>query len=148
MSTLTVGKVAKAANVALSTIRYYERRGLVTPAARRSSGYREYSDDAVRRVRFIRHAQELGFSLDDVAELLELRMEARGSCADVRQRSKRKLDDIAEKIAGLNGMRRALEKLVESCSREGPSAECPILEAIDAPPTSTSKSKIKKRSKR
>ena len=94
MATLTISKLAKAAGVEVSTIRYYERRGLVTPAARRSSGYREYGSDAVRKVRFIRHAQALGFSLEDIAELLALRIDAGGSCADVRQRSQRKLVDI------------------------------------------------------
>jgi Hg(II)-responsive transcriptional regulator len=139
MATLTISKLAKAAGVELSTIRYYERRGLVTPAARRSSGYREYGGDAVRRVRFIRHAQALGFSLEDIAELLALRIDTRGSCSDVRQRSQRKLDDIAEKIASLTRMRLALEKLVESCSRDGPSSVCPILGAIDEAPMSSTK---------
>lgn len=134
MATLTISKLAKAAGVELSTIRYYERRGLVTPAARRSSGYREYGSDAVRKVRFIRHAQALGFSLEDIAELLALRIDAGGSCADVRQRSQRKLVDIAEKIASLSRMRLALEKLVKSCSQDGPSSACPILGAIDEAP--------------
>lgn len=139
MTALTVGNLAKAAGVEPSTIRYYERRGLVTPAARRNSGYREYDSDAVRSVRFIRHAQALGFSLDDIAELLALRIDTRGSCSDVRQRSQRKLADIAEKIASLTRMRLALDKLVDSCSRDGPSSECPILGAIDEAPMSSKK---------
>lgn len=131
MSALTVGKLAKAAGVELSTIRYYERRGLVQPLTRRSSGYREYNGEAVRRVRFIRHAQELGFTLNEVAELMALRMDVKGSCADVWRRAQRKVDDIGAKMISLNRMRSALEKLIESCSGEAPSSECPILEGID-----------------
>ena len=100
---------------------------------------KKYGSDAVRRVQFIRHAQALGFSLEDIAELLALRIDTRGSCSDVRQRSQRKLADIAEKIASLKRIRLALEKLVESCSREGPSSECPILGAIDEAPMSSKK---------
>lgn len=128
---LTVGQVAKSAGVELSTLRYYERRGLVKPAARRASGYRDYAPDAVRRVRFIRHAQELGFSLADIGELLALRMDTRGNCADVRRRAQRKVSDIESKIISLNRMRSTLEKLIESCSEKAPTSECPILDAID-----------------
>lgn len=131
MSLMSVSTLAKTAGVELSTIRYYERRGLVKPFTRRSSGYREYNLEAVRRVRFIRHAQELGFSLDEVADLMALRMDVTGSCADVRLRAQRKVDDIGGKIISLNRMRSALEKLIESCSSDAPSFECPILEAID-----------------
>ena len=131
MSSLTVSELARNAGVELSTIRYYERRGLVTPATRRSSGYRQYNADAVRRVRFIRHAQELGFSLDEVAELMALRMDVKGSCADVRRQTERKVEDISAKIISLNRIRSALEKLIESCPSDAPSSECPILEAID-----------------
>ena len=131
MSALTVSKLAKAAGVELSTIRYCERRGLVQPLTRRSSGYREYDGESVRRVRFIRHAQELGFTLDEVAELMALRLDVKGSCADVRRRAQRKVDDIGAKMISLNRMRSALEKLIESCSEEAPSSECPILEPID-----------------
>lgn len=129
--TFTVSQVAKAAGVELSTIRYYERRGLVKPAARRPSGYRDYAPDAVRRVQFIRHAQELGFTLDDIGELLALRMNTKGSCADVRRRAQRKVGDIESKIISLNRMRSTLEKLIESCSEKAPTSECPILDAID-----------------
>lgn len=131
MIALTISKLAKAAEVELSTIRYYERRGLVKPASRRSSGYREYGHEAVRRVRFIRHAQKLGFSLDDIAELLALRMSAKGSCADVRRRAQRKVGDIESRIISLNRMRSTLEQLIESCSEKAPISACPILDAID-----------------
>lgn len=131
MTSLTVSQLAKAAGVELSTIRYYERRGLVQPAARRASGYRQYDPDAVRRVRFIRHAQELGFSLEDIAELLALRMNTQGSCADVRRRAQHKLSEIESKIISLNRMRSTLESLIASCSEQEPTSECPILGAID-----------------
>lgn len=87
MASLTVSKLAKAAGVEVSTIRYYERRGLVKPFSRRSSGYRDYNSDAVRRVRFIRHAQALGFTLEEIAGLLRLRITPGMDCAAVRARA-------------------------------------------------------------
>lgn len=128
---LTIGRLAKKAGVGVSTIRFYERRCMLPKAARRASGYREFPPDTAQRVHFIRHAQELGFTLNEIAELMALRMDVKGSCADVRQRAQRKVKDISGKITSLNRMRLALEKLIESCAHEAPSSECPILEAID-----------------
>ncbi|MFA5937770.1 MAG: heavy metal-responsive transcriptional regulator [Sinimarinibacterium sp.] len=128
---LTVGALAKAAGVGVPTLRYYERRGLLPPPRRRQSGYREYSADAVRHVRFIRHAQQLGFSLSEVEELLSLQLDPRHSCADVRTRAQRKIADIASRVENLNRMRRVLERLVEACPGDAPIRDCPILDALD-----------------
>lgn len=128
---LTVGALARGAGVGVSTIRYYERRGLLGAPRRRESGYREYPADTVRHVRFIRHAQQLGFSLGEIEELLSLRMDARGSCADVRSRAQRKITDIAAKVADLNRMREVLEALVDACPGDAPTRDCPILDALD-----------------
>lgn len=129
--TLSVSALARGAGVGVPTIRYYERRGLLPVPRRRPSGYREYTADAIRRVRFIRHAQQLGFSLAEVNELLSLRIEPGHSCADVRVRAQRKIADIATRVDDLNRMRRTLERLVEACPGDAPVRACPILDALE-----------------
>src|SRR5215510_7071836 len=108
----TIGDVAKQANVHIETLRYYERRGLLARPPRSLSNYRLYPEDAVRRVRFIKHAQELGFSLKEIQELLSLRAILRTRCAAVRQRAQAKIYDIEEKIRALHAMKQSLVKLV------------------------------------
>ncbi len=132
MEGLKVGEVAKHAAVNLQTIHYYEREGLLPRPPRTASNYRVYSQGAVRRVRFIKRAQELGFTLRDIKELLALRAAPRICCADVRQQATAKLQDIEEKIGTLQGMRKALTKLIGECSGKGPITQCPILEALDS----------------
>lgn len=131
MQGLTVGEVAQRAAVNLQTIRFYEREGLLPKPPRTASNYRVYSEDAIRRVRFIKRAQELGFSLKDIRELLALRARPGTRCADVRLQATAKLQDIEEKIGTLRRMRRALTKLIGECSGKGPVSECPILEALE-----------------
>ena len=128
-----ITETAREAGVNTQTLRYYERRGLLPKPPRRGSGYREYSADAVRVVRFIKRAQELGFSLDEVEELVRLRGIKRGERQKVRAIAERKMADIDQKIAHLRSMREALEQLVVSCHHGG-AADCPIIEALnDAP---------------
>jgi len=127
-----IGRTAKAAGVNAQTLRYYERRGLIGRARRGRSGYREYSDDAVAVVQFIKRAQELGFSLDEIEELIKLRGVRRAERHRVRAIAERKIDDIDRKIAHLAAMRQALAALVASCHRGGDS-ECPIIEALAGP---------------
>ncbi|MGH7966196.1 MAG: MerR family transcriptional regulator, partial [Candidatus Binatia bacterium] len=129
---LTIGDVAKQANVHSETLRYYERRGLLARPLRSMSNYRLYPDDTVRRLRFIKHAQALGFSLKEIKELLSLRAAPKAQCADVRKRAEAKITDIEEKIRALQAMRKALSKLVAECSGRGPITDCPILESLDA----------------
>ena len=129
---LTIGRVAHSAGLAIDTVRYYERDGLLQKPARTSSGYRQYSADAVTRLRFIRQAKDLGFSLREIKELLSLRVEAGRSCADVRARAERKIADVEQRVATLMRMKRALAKLASSCSGRGPTSECPILEALES----------------
>lgn len=125
-----IGEVAEQAGVNPQTLRYYERRGVLPKPARRRSGYREYSADAVRIVRFVKRAQELGFSIDEAAELLKLRRTSGMNRERVRTLSQRKVADIDRKIAELKAMRSALAGLVEAC-HAGHSHECPIIEALD-----------------
>jgi len=132
MQSLKVGEVARQAGVNLQTIRYYERRGLLAKPPRTGSNYRAYPEEAVLRVRFIKRAQELGFTLKELQELLSLRAAPRTRCADVRRRAQVKLRDIDEKVRTLRSMRKALTKLVGECSGTGPVTQCPILEALDA----------------
>ena len=127
-----ISQTAKQAGVNAQTLRYYERRGLLPKPPRRGSGYREYPADAVRVVRFIKRAQELGFSLDEVEELVRLRGVRRGERQKVRAIAERKIADIDQKIAHLQSMREALERLVASCHHGG-AADCPIIEALNDP---------------
>jgi MerR family transcriptional regulator, copper efflux regulator len=131
MGTLTIGDVAEQAQVHSETLRYYERRGLVARPARSRSNYRLYPEETVRRVRFIKRAQALGFSLRDIKELLSLRADPNVDCADVRARAEAKMQDIDDKIASLSAMKAALSTLVAQCSGEGPLTACPILMSLE-----------------
>lgn len=132
MERLRSSEVAKQARVNVETLRYYERRGLLQKPPRTDSNYRVYSEEAVRRVRFIKRAQELGFSLKEVKELLSLRATPGAGCADVLNRARLKISDIDEKIRALKGMRKALSNLMAECSGKGPVTDCPILESLDS----------------
>lgn len=131
MDGLTIGRVARGAGLAIDTVRYYEREGLLVKPARSSSGYRQYSADAVTRLRFIRQAKDLGFSLSEIRELLALRIAPGKSCADVWARTEHKIADVDRRIASLKRMRGALAKLASACSGRGPVSQCPILEALE-----------------
>ena len=132
MAALTIGRLAEAAGVELSTIRYYERRGLVRPTSRRSSGYREYNDESVRRVKFIRHAQALGFTLEEVDGLLRLRVVPSADCAAVRARATAKLAKVKARLSALERISDALTKLIAACPAQGPITRCTILDTLDA----------------
>ena len=129
---MKIGRVAKEAGVGVDTLRYYERRGLISEPERRASGYREYPADTARLIRFIKRAQELGFSLDEIDELLQLREGGRRD--EVRGLAEQKVHDIDEKVSQLNSMREALAELITACScQTGSAPECPIIEALDDP---------------
>ncbi len=132
MRGLTIGQLAEQAQVNRETVRYYERRRLLQRPSRSIAGYRVFSDDALRRLRFIRHAKMLGFSLEEIKELLSLRVRSIDTCDRVRERSLVKIADIERKIRALQKMRRALGDLVSSCSRQRKSDECPILDSLEA----------------
>lgn len=131
-TTMTIGELAEASGVGVETIRFYERKKLIAQPKRPQSGFRHYDHAIARRVRFIRQAQELGFTLAEIKQLLELRLDPRRSCADVKSEAETKLADIDEKIASLKVMRNALVEITRSCSGEGPTSACPILDAIEA----------------
>ena len=125
-----ISEAAQQAGVNVQTLRYYERRGLLPKPPRRGSGYREFPDDAVRIVRFIKKSQDLGFSLDEVEELLRLRRQSGRNRARIRAVAERKIRQIEQKVDELERMKRALEMLVHSC-HEGATLDCPIIEALD-----------------
>ena len=127
-----MSEAAQQAGVNVQTIRYYERRGLLPSPPRRRSGYRELPEDTVRRVRFIKRAQELGFSLDEVAELLQLRAAKPRNRARVRAVAERRVQQIEEKIAELEALRKILRTLIHQC-HEGATLDCPIIEAFERP---------------
>ena len=131
MRSLTIGQVAKQAGVGVETLRFYEREGLIAEPERLPSGYRQYPPEAVRRVRFIRRAKELGFTLKEIQELLDLRVDPGSTCRDIRSRAEAKIVDIDQRIASLERMRCALSRLAGRCLGAGPTSECPILEEID-----------------
>ena len=131
MNSLTRGQLARASEVGIETIRFYEREGLLAEPPRRRSGYRQYPPGAIARVRFIRTAKELGFTLKEISELLELRVDPDKSCADVRALAKSKITNVEEKIADLEHIKSALQKLTRVCRGKGPTSECPILDAIE-----------------
>lgn len=132
MESLTAGKVARLAKVNFETLRYYERRGLLPAPQRAGSNYRLYTEESVLRLRFIKQAQELGFSLREINDLLSLRARPGTRCADILRRSKAKVREIDEKVRRLKSMRKALSKLISACSGKGPITACPILESMDA----------------
>lgn len=128
---LRIGEVARLAGVNLQTIHYYERRGLLPRAPRTASNYRCFSGETVRRVRFIKRAQELGFTLREIQELLALRARPGARCAGVLDRAEAKKRDIEGKIRTLQAMRRALSGLIEECRGRGRGSDCPILDALE-----------------
>ena len=131
MKPLTIGQVARYAGVGIETVRFYERQGLLEEPARKQSGYRQYGEDVVARLRFIRRAKELGFSLKEIKELLALRVDPTTTCAEVRGKGAAKIADVEQKIEALQRIRKALVKLTAVCRGRGPTSECPILDALD-----------------
>jgi Hg(II)-responsive transcriptional regulator len=129
MHTMTIGTIAKHAGVGIDTVRFYERQGLMPDAERTTGGYRVYGPGDVDRLRFIRRAKALGFSLDEIGQLLRLN-EGRGSRASVRRVAQQRLDDLDRKLAELAAIRDALAQLVERCNGQGPLAGCPIIEGV------------------
>ena len=129
----TIGKLARLGGVNIQTIRYYERCGLISPPLKTNSGYRLYGEEELKRLRFIRRAKELGFTLKEIKELLELRVDVPAACENVRIRAEEKLKIIEDKIGALEGIKNALTALISSCKRKRSTEECPILTSLEDP---------------
>lgn len=130
MTSLTRKQVADAAGVTIEAVRFYEREGVIADPPRTASGYRQYPADTVGRIRFIKKAQRLGFTLPEIKELLALQLSPRTTPADVRAQAQRKIQDIQTRIETLQQIKTTLEHLVHACQGQGPLSECPILEAL------------------
>jgi MerR family copper efflux transcriptional regulator len=131
MKTLSIGQVASLAGVGVETVRFYEREGLLEEPPRRASGYREYSPAVVKRIHFIKRAQQLGFSLKEILELLTLRVDGQTECSQAKERATTKLAEVEQKIVELQRMRQALLHITSLCAGEGPKGRCPLLDALD-----------------
>lgn len=131
VSGLTIGQLARAAGVNIETVRYYERRKLLMPTARKPSGYRLYGEDAARRLRFIKNAQALGFTLTEIEGLLNLRVDSAAQCGDVQQRAQAKLATVEAKRRDLEAMAGALRDLIRTCKTKQPTDRCPILKCLE-----------------
>jgi MerR family mercuric resistance operon transcriptional regulator len=127
---MRIGAAAEQAGVNVQTLRYYERRGLLPRSPRRTSGYREFPDEAVRVVRFVKRAQDLGFTLDEIEALLKLRNDKRRDRGRIRAVAGKRVREIERKIGELQAMKQALSHLIHCCEG-GATLECPIIEALD-----------------
>jgi MerR family mercuric resistance operon transcriptional regulator len=130
MKPMTAGQVARQAGVGVETVRFYEKNGLLEEPARRPSGYREYDEETVHRLRFIQRAKELGFTLSEIKELLSLRCSEQ-PCNDVQERAEAKIAEIEAKVAMLLRMKEVLRRLASSCCEQSDKSQCPILETLD-----------------
>ncbi|MFT4079837.1 heavy metal-responsive transcriptional regulator [Rhodomicrobium lacus] len=125
-----IGALAHLADVAVDTIRYYEREGLLPAPQRRKSGYREYDADAVERVRFIRRAKELGFTLGEIRSLLSLATDAEHGVEGVQRKARERLQELDRQVADLTSMRDRLAQLLAACPGQGDPGCCPILNSL------------------
>jgi len=128
---LTIGSLAEAAGVKVATVRYYERRGIIAEPPRTASGYRQYDDAAVDRIRFVRRAQGLGFALEEIEDLLSLRVDNPESCGRVATATRSKLEAVESKISELERLRATLHRLVRSCEKRTTTVPCPVLDMLD-----------------
>ena len=132
MKVMKIGEVAKLSGTGIETIRFYEREGLLLEPERRPSGYRQYDESTVERLDFIRRAKELGFTLAEIKELLELSF-AHSNCEHIRQRAEDKITDIESKIRNLQQMKRSLRKIVERCRIKDSTDDCPLVHQARRP---------------
>lgn len=131
METLTRGELAKRSGVNIETLRYYERRKLIDPPRRSESGYRLYTHEDIGRIRFIKNAQKLGFTLNEIYELLRLRIKKSSSCDSVLKKAQIKREEIDLKIKDLKSMKRALDQLIHKCEQSILTEDCPILTSFE-----------------
>jgi len=131
MGYLKRGELARRCGVNIEAVRYYENRRLLDPPLRSEKGYRLYTGADAVRIRFIKNAQKLGFTLDEIVELLKLRVRKGKACGPVLKKAQSKLDEVEEKIRDLKSMRKILSKLIEKCRKNSATSDCPILESFE-----------------
>lgn len=132
MTVMKIGEVSKRSGIGIETIRYYEREKLLEQPQRRPSGYRQYDESTLERLAYIRRAKELGFTLSEIRDLLELSFANESCCDHVRQRAETKLIDIEDKIRSLRGMRRSLSDILKRCKANGSAKDCPLVHTTNA----------------
>ncbi|WP_198597325.1 MerR family transcriptional regulator [Gracilimonas amylolytica] len=131
ITTFKIGEVARRAKVNKETVRYYEKRSLIPIPDRRRSGYRIFTQRHIDQIKFIKRAQELGFTLSEIKELLELRIDEDTTCSEIKSEAQEKYQDVVEKIEDLQRIKNTLVDLIDSCAGEGPKGDCPILKALE-----------------
>ncbi len=127
MVTMTRSKLAKECGVNIESLRYYEKRRLIDPPKRSEVGYRLYSKEDAARIRFIQNAKKLGFTLNEILQLLKLRVKKNESCESVLAKTQTKLDEVDQKIKGLNSMKKVLKQMIHQCQEATLTGDCPIL---------------------
>jgi len=127
MKAMKIGEVAKRSGVGIETIRFYEREGLLQEPERRPSGYRQYDESTINRLEYISQAKELGFTLAEIRELLELSFAVHEGCVHIRQRAEDKITNIEDKIRQLQRMKRSLRNIVSQCKKKNSPHECPLV---------------------
>ena len=135
MKSMTIGQLAKETGVGIETIRFYERKGILPCPDRKQSGYRQFGPEAVARMQFIRRAQGVGFTLREIETLLRLRDDPTAQRAEVRTHVAQKIEDIDAKLRELRRMRKELQQMLTSCQGDGPTDDCPIIDALAQPTT-------------
>jgi MerR family mercuric resistance operon transcriptional regulator len=131
ITTYKIGEVARRADVNKETVRYYEERELIPQPDRRRSGYRIFTQHHIDQIKFIKRAQQLGFTLTEIKELLELRVDENTSCSEIKEEAQQKHKDVSKKIEDFLRIKETLTDLIDSCSEDGPIGDCPILEALE-----------------
>jgi len=131
VTTYKIGEVASRAKVNKETVRYYEKRGLITKPDRRRSGYRIFTKEHIDQIKFIKRSQQLGFTLNEIDELLDLRLNKNETCEKVRQKASEKLKDINQKIDDLTSMSQVLKQLIEDCKTDKTQDKCVILNTLE-----------------
>lgn len=127
MKSMKIGEVSKRSGVGIETIRYYEREGLLQEPQRRPSGYRQYDESTISRLDYIRRAKELGFTLAEIRELLELSSAAHAGCNRIRQRAEAKIANIESKIRNLQNIKRSLRRIMQQCKTNSSLRDCPLV---------------------
>lgn len=127
---MKIGEVAALAGVPTATVRYYERRGLIAQVRRTASGYRQYGTDAAQRLRFIKHAQQLGFALEEIQQMLALRSDDPAACARIEAMTREKVHAVRQHLSELQRLEGTLQELVSSCARHESTDACPILSLL------------------
>ena len=131
MDAMTRSELARKCEVNIETLRYYEKRKLLSPPPRSESGYRLYSEEDAVKIRFIKNAQKLGFTLKEIGDLLKLRVRQGAPCESVLIKAQTRLEEVEKKIKSLQAMRKVLKELINQCNKDAPTSDCPILACIE-----------------